>query len=217
MTMELHIIDPSLKLDAISRQLERTFARAKDRIQKLMPQATDIYVTVLSDGFTLAQTGIVGCSHTNATVEITLDPANANLEKNFDVEFTATLGHEVHRCIRRRGPGYGATLAEALVSEGLACHFETELRDGNAPFYGLALDLEGFQQMWAKAKPQLKDKSYDHGAWFFGGAASGFPPFAGYTLGMEIADHYIRTHGKPASQLAALPANEFYFGDFEAA
>jgi hypothetical protein len=217
MTMELHIVDPTKKLDAVARQLERGFARAKERIQKLMPQATGIYVTILADGYTLPETGVSGHSHTNATVEITLDPSNANFEKNFEMEFAATLAHQVHHCIRRRGPGFGATLGEALVSEGLACHFETELRDGNAPFYGLALDIDGFQQMWARAQGMLQDKSYDHAAWFYGAPGQGFPPYAGNTLGMEIADHYIRTHNRTASQLVELPAHHFYFGSFEAA
>nr|WP_274517589.1 DUF2268 domain-containing putative Zn-dependent protease [Pseudomonas sp. GM18] len=59
---------------------------------------------------------------------MTLDPDNPNLLPSLR---TGTLHrqivHEVHHCLRIAGPGYGWTLGEALVSEGLAGQFVRHL------------------------------------------------------------------------------------------
>ncbi len=42
-----------------------------------------------------------------------------------DGAFRRTIAHVVHRCLRMAEPGYGRTLGEALVSQGLAGQAET--------------------------------------------------------------------------------------------
>jgi hypothetical protein len=55
---------------------------------------------------------------------LTLDPDNPNFERSLgDGDLRRTIAHEVHHCMRMAGPGYGWTLGEALVSEGLAGQF----------------------------------------------------------------------------------------------
>lgn len=63
-------------------------------------------------------------------VFIAADPDNAHFVSSLEREFLFSLGHERHHCLRWSAVGYGDTLDEALVTEGLACHFETELRSG---------------------------------------------------------------------------------------
>jgi uncharacterized protein YjaZ len=84
-------------------------------------------------------------------------------------------------------PGYGATLGEALVSEGLACVFETGFRGGVPPFWARALDARALRDAEALARPSLADRAYDHRAWFFGAPDDGLPRHVGYSLGFEIA------------------------------
>jgi Predicted Zn-dependent protease (DUF2268) len=107
----------------------------------------------------------------------------------------ATLAHELHHSSRiRMGPGYGSTLGEALVTEGLADHFAAEVfpRTPLAPWdHALSADQE--HALWERAQPDLWG-SYslgDHQRWFFGG--SGIPRWAGYTLGYRIVEAYLGT------------------------
>ena len=69
--------------------------------------------------------GIGGCAPAPGQIQITLDPARYAPEP-----FIRTLVHELHHLIRWDGPGYGKTLGEALVSEGLAGHFVLQVLGG---------------------------------------------------------------------------------------
>ena len=80
------------------------------------------------------------------------------------------LAHELHHSSRiRRGPGYGETLGEALVSEGLAEHFVDELLPATPPRpWDNALSKAQERALWRRAEPMLSS-TYDHNTWFFGG------------------------------------------------
>lgn len=84
-------------------------------------------------GAVIPEIGMVGHAYRKGLFALTLDPENPR--------FAASLGegalrrhvtHEAHHCLRMAGPGYGRTLGEALVSEGLAGQF-TGWLFGNAP------------------------------------------------------------------------------------
>lgn len=128
-TVNLHILNARGKLDFVRERIEKTFFYGVTTISALLPIA-DIDVIVQASTFVIPETGMGGWSPAADVLYISIDPANPNLLRDFDTEFLATLGHELHHCLRHGGPGYGRTLGEALVSEGLACHFETELRGG---------------------------------------------------------------------------------------
>ena len=78
----------------------------------------DVAVRILPWG--LPETGVHGYAPTAHYAELTLDPGNPQFALRWRSEVPATLAHELHHCRRWRGPGYGSTLLEALVSEGLA-------------------------------------------------------------------------------------------------
>jgi uncharacterized protein YjaZ len=136
------------------------------------------------------------------------DPDNVNFENSLENEFFTTLGHELHHCMRWRTVGYGSTLLEALVTEGLACHFEIELRPGIIPFYATALEEEEISDLLAKAISSFSDTNYSHDEWFFG-QNDAIPLHAGYTLGFELVSRYIRQQHREASQLYDEPAESF--------
>lgn len=49
------------------------------------------------------------------------------------VRLSAVVAHESHHIMRWRGPGYGTTLGEAMVSEGLALKFQRETQHPDFP------------------------------------------------------------------------------------
>ena len=96
-------------------------------------------------------------------VQVTLDPTNANFSAAWRHELPPTLAHELHHAFRWQGPGYGSTLLQALVSEGLAQHFEAEFR-GETPMYAVAISAGDLNGLWKRALPELNAPSYDHNA-----------------------------------------------------
>jgi uncharacterized protein YjaZ len=70
------------------------------------------------------------------------------------VRFSAVVAHELHHVKRRRGPGYGETLGEMMVSEGLAIKFQLETGHPDFPDerYLTGADL---YKMAERAKPLL--------------------------------------------------------------
>lgn len=139
---------------------------------------------------------------------ISADPDNLNFANSLENEFFTTLGHELHHSKRWQTVGYGSTLLEALVSEGLACHFETELRPGTIPFYASALEEAAISDLFAKAIPRFSDVDYGQDEWFFG-QNDEIPLHTGYTLGFELVSRYIRKQGKKASRLYDELAEQF--------
>ena len=89
------------------------------------------------------------------------------------------------------GLGYGTTLAEVFVTEGLADHFVAEAFPDTPPQpWDHALSGEQETELWRRAQSVLDvPHGYDHQAWFFGGGD--LPRWAGYTLGYRIAEAYL--------------------------
>ncbi len=141
--------------------------------------------------------GIGGNSPGPNHIYVSFDP---NSDKITQKGLTETLLHEIHHCMRWRDPGYGDTLGEAMVSEGLACLYE-EQHSGETPIYAkVNIKDEHIQQ----AKELLDSNKYDHSEWFFGGKK--IDRWFGYTYGYNACKHYANTTNKNASELVSLPA-----------
>jgi hypothetical protein len=67
------------------------------------------------------------------------DPARPDLDSVLWSELLPQLAHEVHHAMRRRAMGYGTTLLQAAVSEGLADHFSLEASGGITRPWAVAL------------------------------------------------------------------------------
>ncbi|HXC41714.1 MAG TPA: DUF2268 domain-containing putative Zn-dependent protease [Burkholderiales bacterium] len=206
--ISLHILDARGNFRAYRERLTAAFSDGVAAVTALVP-ISQVDVVVHAARFVHPETGMRGYAPSDDVVYITLDPANGNLGEQLEVEFVATLGHELHTCARSRGPGYGSTLAETLVSEGLACQFEKELRGGRAPFYARSLDGATRSIMHARARSEYASTSFDFRAWFFGSDEKQIPRNTGFDLGFDLVDGYLRATGVPASKLCAQPADAF--------
>jgi uncharacterized protein YjaZ len=116
-----------------------------------------------------------------------------------------TLAHELHHAARNQGPGYGKTLGEALVSEGLAQAFEADIT-GHVPFYAVALDAVTLDRVSKVALPDLDREDYNHNSWFFGDGEE-FPRHGGYSVGYAVVMAHLAASGQSAAALATLPAS----------
>ncbi|MBM6596747.1 DUF2268 domain-containing putative Zn-dependent protease [Microvirga pudoricolor] len=165
-------------------------------------------------GPVIPELGIVGMTLRRRCLAITLDPNNPNFEASMNADaFSRTLTHEFHHCLRHHGVGYGMTLPEAMVSEGLADQFDREVNGGNGQIWNHALSSEQWPSMLRRAQDALQTKHYDHRLWFFGGQGFGnaepIPRWTGYTIGYHMVAAYLEAvpEAKP-SRMADTPADE---------
>lgn len=125
------------------------------------------------------------------------------------------VAHELHHAQRfTKGPGYGATLIEDLVAEGLADAFALEIYP-EVPEWAWVrrLDRETLMRLWRRAR-RVSDRPYSQGRyrrWFVTGEP--LPAGVGYALGFAIVDRYLERHpGARASDLALVAADEIVEG-----
>jgi len=152
----------------------------------IKPPQLDILVQRQGGG-TIPELGISGRAHRPQLFAIGCDPGNPHFANSLtNGALTRTIIHEAHHCLRMNGPGYGRTLGEALVSEGLAGRFVRHI-------------LQSPPEPWEAALPALKSlrigkmtlsqAGYDHAKWFFGKGA--LPRWLGYSLGYEIVGQWL--------------------------
>jgi hypothetical protein len=152
--------------------------------------------------------GIGGRASGGTTVELSVDPAFPGLAGVLAARLPPLTAHELHHIVRTRGPGYGATLLEALVSEGLADQFSLELYGGPPPPWVEALDGAELEHWLDEAAEEFDSTAYDHDAWFFGNGT--IPSWTGYTIGHRLVVGYQDAHpGESAADLVNTPAEAF--------
>ncbi len=109
--------------------------------------------------------------------------------------FSAVVAHELHHVMRWRGPAYGETLGQMMVSEGLALKFQRETGHPDFPderyLNGVAL-----RQMAEHAKPLLdgpvpEDQSVDH-----------------YLIGLHLIEAWSKYAGVTAAGACHVPADD---------
>lgn len=143
-------------------------------------------------------------------VFISLDPDFQHFERVINGEVERILVHELHHCVRWQHPGYGKTLLQALISEGLADHFDIEVTKKKPQRWNIALTNKQMVSFRKKAKKEYYKKDYDHYSWFFGSKRKGIPKWTGYTIGFNIVGKYLKRHpDKKPSLLYATHAEEF--------
>ena len=120
-----------------------------------------------------------------------------------------TLAHELDHAQRvLDGPGYGRTLLQNMVSEGLADSFAGQVFPGAPAIpWDHSLSLAAEHVVWAFARPRLGhvQNSGRHAMWFYG--TGRVPRWAGYTIGYDIVTSYLRAHpGATPASITDLPA-----------
>jgi len=156
----------------------------------------------------IAGWGVGGFAPDARTVEISLDPGFPGFSGILPDRLPPIVAHELHHAVRWKAPGYGATLLEALVSEGLADHFAVELLGAPVPPWSDAFPRERTEEFLDRARPEF-DAAYDHDRWFFGTDPT-LPRWTGYTLGYRIVEAYQAANGGvTAAELVSTPASAF--------
>jgi uncharacterized protein YjaZ len=211
-SIRIHILSENKSIRPYKDRLLRITNETLTKIKKLIP-LKDLDIVLFHDPFgAIREIGGVGGYSPNAhLILVSLDPSNPHFSKNIQTSLSSTLAHESHHAVRWTNPGYGKTLLEALISEGLADHFDLEVfPEHKIPPWDKALGPKEKNRLSVKAK-RLFNKTYNHGAWFIGSDAADIPRWTGYTLGYEIVKDYLQKHpSESASKLVKVSAKKIY-------
>lgn len=204
--MTLHILNARHQLanmeEWLSERLNDAFSVSA---QHLPLRNTDVIVK--AGKAVIPEKGHLGYAPEKGLIYVTVDPENPAVQANASQSLERMLAHELHHSSRWDGPGYGRTLGEALVSEGLAGHFAQEAYGGESePWEQLSVNT--LRPYVSKAKAEWLNPEYNHVEWFFGSEA--FPTWVGYSLGYQVVGHYLTAHSDArASRLVHAGAVDF--------
>lgn len=173
-------------------------------------ELSGVTIAVIPDrGRAIAGYGLGGFTPSGSLVEMYVDPSFPGLAQHLADRVPRLAAHELHHARRWRGPGYGRTLFDAIVSEGLADHFSVELLGEPPPPWSDAFPRDRTAHFFDLARPELDSSTYDHERWFFS-ASPTLPRWTGYTLGYRVVEAYKASRpGTTAAQLVTTPAEAF--------
>lgn len=206
--VRLHILNAAGEFDLVFKHIEDEFAKSLGRISDTL-SISDVDVVLYNNPKgVIPEVGIGGYSPNGHVMFLYLNATSSTLKRTIQEQLKKTLAHELHHCIRWRNPGYGKTLLEALVSEGLADHFDREVNGGSPQPWCTALHRKEVAAFFKRAEREYNAKDYHHQEWFFG--TGNIPRWAGYTLGYELVGTYLKKHpDQTAATLVSTPAEEF--------
>ncbi len=209
MKTDIQISNPAGTLDRFERSIRVTIAEILMDIEGkiVLP---DVRIEIDDDAKSaIPETGVGGYAPSANLLKIHIDPDFEGLEESIDTEIKSTLAHELHHCARWASIGYGNTLLEALVSEGLADHFDIEINGGTPKPWSTALTATELEEVGRMAEREFSNKEYSHSVWFFGADTVHIPRWAGYSLGFALVGKYLQKTGKRASELVSESADSF--------
>jgi len=166
----------------------RETRRVQSRVDRLL-HSKPVPITI-SVGPVVGQTGVGGVTD-GGTGAVSISVATTSpLPRHavLAIQLRRTLAHELDHAARdTAGPGYGSTLLDSIVSEGLADNFATSLYPNSLAPWTHSLTLRQEHRFWKRATQHLyevlsRPNPYNH--WMFGGGA--FPHWTGYTLGDDL-------------------------------
>lgn len=144
-----------------------------------------------------ADWGVSGISRAPGVVELTLSPGR------FAPELVIRrMVRELHHLARWERPGYGRSLGEVLVSEGLAGHFVASVLGGPPDPWDATVPPSGLAK---RAMTEWAWRDLDRGLWFEG--RGNIRKWAGYGLAHRlVAEHLSREPDLGPLDLIHVPA-----------
>lgn len=207
-TWTLHWLQAAGTLAPWRARIRTEIEAAFDAIARVVtPPRVDIVIHQIKH-WPVSELGFGGSAPSRTTMFLGFDTEHPAMEERLVGGLRRVVVHEAHHCLRQGGPGYGTTLAEVLVSEGLADHFVIEVLGGIPDPWSVALDDGQLRAAAEQTEPALWETTIDVQRWLRGDCRR-LMPWSGYSLAYRIIESYLdRTPGARASHLSRLPAPE---------
>lgn len=210
MNITPHVLLGSGRLTPFAEEIKQEFNQAVAKIIKKLPVSNVDVVIYNNPEGAIPEIGIGGYTPNAHLIFVSLDTQFPNFKQAINKELKRTLAHELHHALRWKDPGYGKTLFEALITEGLAGHFDMEINNSNEPEpWDVALNEKQLKEIQTKAIKEHDNRNYNHSSWFFGSKEKGIPKWSGYTLGFNLVADFLKRHPdkKPSQLYNAKPEN----------
>jgi hypothetical protein len=183
----------------------------------LASPATTITIKV-APKLAIPQVGVNGFANPgNGLVTISLDPnSKIGLATTLRVWLPVLLANAVNKSARvKAGPGFGSTLLEHLVSQGLSDEFGKASNPAAPPIpWANALSPAQEHDAWGRAQSVIESTGIEMDrVWFFGAEPELVPFLAGFTIGARIVSAYRAKHAATSwHDLTRLPARDILAG-----
>lgn len=172
----------------------------------------NVLITNRAPMMIIKEDGIGGFTYSSDFIFLAINEEKVKEEFIFEM-----LSHEM--CHAKRlsvKPEYPKTLLEAIINEGLATFYESEISRNNQDrqFFIKCIEKRTREENLKILKyctPHLDDTKYDDGVFFFRGNKD-IPRWSGYSLGREIIKEFIEVRG--ITLLDALSINYDIIVDF---
>jgi uncharacterized protein YjaZ len=202
-------LDPEGRLAQLRPHADLVLRDVVVRVRSQLDVA-GVVISVLADRReTIGGYGLGGRARSATDVRLYIDADFPNLAQVLTPRLAWLAAHELHHAARWRTAGYGSTLLEAMVSEGLADRFAEELLRAPQPPWIMAFPEESTAVFIARARPEFDSRSYNHAEWFFD-ASSLRPRWTAYTIGYRlVVAHQANNQGISAAALVSTSAAQF--------
>lgn len=163
-----------------------------------------------NSNFTIPETGEGGYTPSKDWFHIYIDPSKNQRQLAAIIEtfIPGTVYHEMNHIARWQNTGYGSSLSEAIISEGLAIVFAKEQweksknpwADFSEKEIDCLLDI-------VRKRNKKNDRRYNHGEWFLG--TGKLPRWSGYKLGAYVVGSFRNKNTKmPWNKIMKLSAEK---------
>ncbi|MBU2893717.1 DUF2268 domain-containing protein [Colwellia sp. D2M02] len=209
MATKINILNASERfshvLDLLENKAQDSLVEIKKHIE--LPNI-DVVISPCSEEYK-TESGILGCVSTPYVIDVLLDTDRKDLSNIINNELTSVIAHELHHVIRTSFGVQEKSLLQVLVSEGLACHFETKFSDDATSKFFADIKKYEWRNLYSKMQANLESTDFNYPVYFGGKDMAKFPNRAGYWVGFNLISEYIDKYGGCAVTLVGTAAEEF--------
>ena len=163
--------------------------------EKLGLDSMDV-ICIADAKMVIPETGVGGFTPGRHLIYLYIDPDQTPSED----EIFYTLCHEMHHAKRYEGPGYGKTLLDSVVFEGLATCFEAEVSDDKAFLVNHLSERDDVAELTQRVQEHLDDTDFNYYEWFINDPSGNLPRWTGYLVGYRLVKSYLAATNKKASE-----------------
>jgi len=209
MPINIHILNSTGKLDDHVNEIQQEIHRHIPKICEFL-DLKNVDICINHDPTASSPTtGLGGTSFNPSTLMLSVNVDHPDLRKNITTLMGELLSHEMHHCARMEHMDEAKNLRDYLVTEGLACLFESEFNGGNVSSLFSEVQHTDWKELYNAALSHFEDEDFSFKYWFFNTSSDKIPKYAGYWLGYNMAKTFMEESGIGHYDMLNIPSKQF--------